>query len=113
MKQIALVTLGCAALMLAAAPAFAQDAKLKKGAEAFTTLKCTKCHSIAGKGNAKGKLDEVGSKLTPQEIKQWLETPAEMAAKAKETRKPVMKKTPMSNDDTEALVAYLSTLKKK
>ena len=75
MRRIALITLGCAALMVAAAPAFAQDAKVKKGAEVFTTAKCTKCHSIAGKGNAKGKLDEVGSKLTPAEIKSWLEDP--------------------------------------
>ena len=52
MKRIALITLGFAALMFAAAPAFAQDAKLKKGAEVFTTAKCTKCHSIAGKGIA-------------------------------------------------------------
>lgn len=112
MKRIALITLGCAALMFAAAPAFAQDAKVKKGAEVFTTAKCTKCHSIAGKGNAKGKLDEVGSKLTPAEIKSWLEDPVAMAAKAKETRKPPMKKTPLSKDDEDALVAYLSTLKK-
>jgi cytochrome c553 len=112
MKRIALITLGFAALTMAA-PAFAQDAKVKKGAEVFATAKCTKCHSIAGKGNAKGKLDEVGSKLTPAEIKSWLETPEDMAAKAKETRKPVMKKTPLSKDDEEALVAYLSTLKKK
>lgn len=112
MKRIALITLGCAALMLAASPAFAQDAKVKKGAEVFTTAKCTKCHSIAGKGNAKGKLDEVGSKLTSAEIKSWLEDPVGMATKAKETRKPPMKKTPLSKDDEEALVAYLSTLKK-
>ena len=113
MKRIAMITLGCAALMMAAAPAFAQDANLKKGAQVFVTAKCTKCHAIAGKGNAKGKLDEVGSKLTPAEIKAWLETPEEMATKAKETRKPPMKKTSMSKDDEEALVAYLSTLKKK
>lgn len=112
MKRMAMVTMGFAALMLVAGPLAAQDAKVKKGAEAFTTLKCTKCHSIAGKGNAKGKLDEVGSKLTPAEIKQWIEDPTTMAAKQKETRKPAMKKTPMSKDDEDALVAYLSTLKK-
>ena len=113
MKRTALITLGCAALMMAAAPALAQDAKVKKGAEVFVTAKCTKCHAIAGKGNAKGKLDEVGSKLTPQESKEWLDTPEDMAKKHNETRKPVMKKTAMSADDRDALVAYLSTLKKK
>ena len=112
MKRIALITLGCAALTLAAVPAFAQDAPVKKGAEVFATSQCTKCHSIAGKGNAKGKLDEVGSKLTPAEIRSWIETPPEMAAKMKEPRKPPMKKTPLSKDDEDALVAYLSTLKK-
>lgn len=113
MKRIAMITLGCAALMMAAAPALAQDAKVKKGAEVFVTAKCTKCHSIAGKGNAKGKLDEVGSKLTAAEIKEWLEAPEAMTKKHNETRKPVMKKTPLSKDDEDALVAYLSTLKKK
>ncbi len=111
MKRIAWITLGIAALTMSA-PVFAQDAKVKKGAELFVSEKCTKCHSIAGKGNAKGKLDEVGSKLTPAEIKQWLDDPTTMAAKAKETRKPPMKKTPMSAADQDALVAYLSTLKK-
>ena len=113
MKRIALITLGCAALMFTAGPAFAQDAKVKKGAELFTSEKCTKCHSIAGKGNAKGALDDVGSKLTAAEIKSWLEDPEGMTAKAKATRKPVMKKTPLSKDDEDALVAYLSKLKKK
>lgn len=111
MKRIAWITLGIVALTTTA-PVFAQDAKVKKGAELFVSQKCTKCHSIAGKGNAKGKLDEVGSKLTPAEIKQWLEDPATMATKQKETRKPPMKKTPMSAADEDALVAYLSTLKK-
>jgi mono/diheme cytochrome c family protein len=112
MKRIALITLGCAALTIAVSPAFAQDAKVKKGADVFVTAKCTKCHSIAGKGNAKGKLDDVATKLTPADIRSWIETPEQMAAKAKETRKPPMKKTPLSKDDEEALIAYLSTLKK-
>ena len=46
-----------------AAPAAAQDAKAK-GAQLFADQKCTLCHSIGDKGNKKGPLDDVGSKLS-------------------------------------------------
>ena len=45
------------------APAWAQDAKA--GEKLFADQKCSVCHSIAGKGNAKGPLDDVGSRLSP------------------------------------------------
>lgn len=102
-----------AALVLAPAIAFAEDPKIDKGKELFTGQKCTLCHSIAGKGNAKGSLDDVGAKLTAAEIKQWLTDPAAMAAKTKSARKPPMKIKPMKPEEIDALVAYLSTLKKK
>ncbi len=47
--------------MCAAGAARAQDAKAK-GEQIFTDQKCSLCHSIAGKGNAKGSLDDVGTK---------------------------------------------------
>ena len=101
--------------ILAALPAvaFADDPKVEKGRELFTAQKCTLCHAIAGKGNAKGSLDDVGAKLTAAEIKQWLTDPAAMAAKTKSERKPPMKLKPMKPEEVDALVAYLSTLKKK
>jgi mono/diheme cytochrome c family protein len=98
-------------LALATGTAVAQDAKVKKGMQVFATQKCSQCHSIAGKGNAKGKMDDVGSKLTAEEIKEWITDPVAMAAKNKKDRKPPMKKKPLSADDVDALVAYLSTLK--
>ena len=98
----------------AAAPA-AQDAKVDKGAKLFAEQKCALCHSVAGKGNPKGPLDEVGSKLTADEIRQWIVEPAAMTAKAKAERKPAMpaKYASLPKDDIDALVAYLSSLKKK
>jgi mono/diheme cytochrome c family protein len=99
------------ALVLGAIGAAAQDAKVQKGMQVFTAQKCSQCHSIAGKGNAKGKLDDVGSKLVPAEIKEWIVDPAGMAAKNKKDRKPPMKKKPIPDADVDALVAYLSTLK--
>lgn len=97
---------------LAARSAAAQT-PAEKGAAVFTAQKCSLCHSLDGKGNAKGALDSVGTKLTAAEIRQWIVTPAEMAVKANATRKPVMKAFPtLPKDDLEALVALLSAKKK-
>ena len=103
---IAAFSLGFAAL------ASAQDAKVK-GEKVFTDQKCTLCHSIAGKGNAKGPLDSVGAKLKPEEIRLWLTDTKAMTVKSKSERKPEMKVYTFEKDDVDALVAYLSTLKKK
>jgi mono/diheme cytochrome c family protein len=93
--------------------AMAQGASAR-GQKVFADSKCSLCHSIAGKGNPKGPLDEVGSKLTAEEMKAWIVEPVKMAEKAKATRKPVMKAfTGMPAADLDALVAYLQTLKKK
>jgi len=97
----------------AAAAASAQDAKVTKGMEVYTAQKCSLCHSIAGKGNAKGALDDVGSKLSPDDIRAWITDAKGMTAKTKATRKPEMKAYSLPKDDVDALVAYLSTLKKK
>jgi mono/diheme cytochrome c family protein len=98
-----------------ARPAPGQDAKaIERGKAVFTEQKCSICHAVAGKGNPKGPLDDAGSKLTADEIRQWLLTPKEMAAKEKKTRQPAMK--PFANlpkADLDGLVAYLQTLKKK
>jgi hypothetical protein len=53
--------------------------------------KCSVCHSIAGKGNPKGSLDDVGSRLTADEIRQWIVNPAEMTKKTKAERKRPMR----------------------
>ena len=71
--------------------------------------------SIGGEGNAKGSLDGVGSKLKAEEVKAWLRTPKETAAKAKADRKPPMPAYPkekLSDEDLEGLTAYLLSLKK-
>src|SRR5262247_2420826 len=94
-----------------AAAASAQDAKAK-GEQVFAAQKCSLCHSIAGKGNAKGPLDGVGSKLTADEIRAWIVDAKGMTAKTKATRKPEMKQYTLPKDDVDALVAYLSSVKK-
>jgi mono/diheme cytochrome c family protein len=97
-----------------AGTAAAQDAAtLEKGKQVYSAQKCQVCHSIAGVGNKRGALDEVGSKLKPEEIRQWIVAAPEMTAKAKAERKPPMKSYTLPKDELDALVAYLTTLKKK
>jgi mono/diheme cytochrome c family protein len=104
-----------AVLVFAAAsamPALGQDAKAK-GEKIYTDQKCSLCHSIGGHGNAKGPLDDVASKLSADEIRGWVTDAKGMTAKTKATRKPEMKQYTLSKEDTDALVAFLQSLKKK
>jgi mono/diheme cytochrome c family protein len=98
---------------LVASSAYAQDAALiKRGEAVYTAQKCSVCHSVAGKGNQRGSLDKVGSKLSADEIHQWIVAAPDMAAKTKATRKPVMKAyTTLSKEDLDALTAYMQSLK--
>jgi mono/diheme cytochrome c family protein len=95
-----------------AAPAAAQDAKAQ-GEKVFAEQKCTLCHLVGGKGNSKGPLDDVGDKLPAGDIREWITDAKGMTAKTKATRKPEMKAYALPKEDVDALVAYLSTMKKK
>ena len=73
-----------------------------KGEKIFAHQKCSLCHSIAGKGNAKGSLDGVGNKLEADEIREWIVDAKGMTAKAKATRTPEMKQYTLPKDDVDA-----------
>jgi mono/diheme cytochrome c family protein len=92
--------------------AAAQDAA-KKGQEVYTAQKCSVCHAIAGKGSKANPLDGVGAKLSADDIRAWIVTPVEAAAKAKSTKKPPMpaKYGKLPAADLDALVAYMQSLK--
>ena len=96
-------------------PAVAQDtAKVERGQAVFAEQKCALCHSVGGKGNTKGALDDVGSKVTADEMRQWLVSPKEMGEKAKATRKPPMKSfaTKLTDDEKREIANWIVTLKK-
>jgi mono/diheme cytochrome c family protein len=95
-----------------AATAAAQDAKVARGEQAFADQKCTLCHSVGDKGNKKGPLDGVAARLKADEIREWIVDAKGMTAKTKAARKPEMKAYTLPKDDVDALVAYLTTLKK-
>ena len=105
------IVLGLLIVVGVAFAASAQDAKAK-GEQVFTAQKCSLCHGVAGKGNAKGALDDVGSKLKADDIRQWIVDAKGMTAKNQTTRKPEMKAYSLPKEDVDALVAYLSSLKK-
>jgi cytochrome c len=97
------------ALVLSASPANAQG----DGAKVYAAQKCTMCHSIAGVGNKKLPLDGVGTKLSADQIKEWIVTPVEAAKKANSTAKPAMKAYPaLAKADLDALVGYMKSLTK-
>jgi mono/diheme cytochrome c family protein len=109
MKNVCVLAVG---LMLSAVPAFAQGAA-GKGAAVYAAQKCAMCHSIAGKGQAKGPLDGVGTKLTADDIREWIVNPAAAAKKHNATRKPPMRAyASLPKEDLDALVAYMASLKK-
>jgi mono/diheme cytochrome c family protein len=113
-KRMLQVTVLGSALGLAAVPAWTQDAaQIKKGQQVYAAQKCQTCHSIAGKGKTTNPLDGVGTKLSADEIKQWILDPKGMAAKAKSTKKPPMaaKYGSLPPADLDALVAYMQSLK--
>jgi len=88
-----------------AVPAAADAATVERGKEIYEREKCAMCHSIAGKGNRRYPLDGVGSRLDGEEIRKWIVSPEQM--------KPGIKKKSyqLPQQDMEALVDYLSSLK--
>jgi mono/diheme cytochrome c family protein len=101
------------AFVFLATPAAAQEqAKIERGMKVYTAQKCHTCHSIAGKGAKKGPLDEVGAKLSEEELRLWLVDAVGMTKKTKSTRKPFMKNYKhLPKEDIDALVAYMQSLK--
>ena len=110
MRSMVLAVAMCVGVGVAATAA-AQDVKAK-GEQLFADQKCTLCHSVGEKGNKKGPLDGVGTKLSASEIREWITDAKGMTAKTKATRKPEMKAYSLPKEDVDALVAYLGSLKK-
>jgi mono/diheme cytochrome c family protein len=112
LRTLALIV---AAGLLGATTASAQNAAaVERGQKVYAAEKCSVCHSIADKGNKRGPLDDVGSRLSEDEIRQWIVSAPEMATKTKAQRKPVMKAYGhLGKEDVDGLVAYMYSLKKK
>ena len=105
--------IGFVVVLATSTAAAAQDkGVVAHGEKVYAAQKCSICHSIAGKGNAKGPLDNAG-RLSDEDLRQWMIAPRVMAEKTKSTRKPLMPEyTKLSKEDLDAVIAYLKTLKK-
>ncbi len=75
------------------------------GRAVYARERCEVCHSIAGQGNARYPLDNVGRRLSADEIRKWVIAPREMNPMV---RKP---KFELSESDLAALVQFLIALK--
>jgi mono/diheme cytochrome c family protein len=110
MIRVALAVLTAASLSV---PALAAQDAAAAGAKVYADQKCAICHSIDGKGNPKGALDDVGSRLSAADIRAWITDAKGMTAKTKAPRKPEMRAYTLPAADVDALVGYLTSLKKK
>jgi len=82
--------------------------KVDKGKQIYNAQHCNMCHSVAGKGNPKTPLDDVGSRMTADEMKKYITGPKLVKADSK-----MKAYTSLPAEDLDALVAYLQTLTKK
>jgi mono/diheme cytochrome c family protein len=121
MRALTSATLAVALAGIFAAPAFAQDTKVdpkldpklvQRGEQVYTAQKCAMCHSIQGKGNKAGALDDVGARLSEEDLRQWMINPRVMTEKSKSTRKPLMPAyTKLPKEDLEGVIAYMRSLR--
>jgi mono/diheme cytochrome c family protein len=100
-------------VVFCATAASAQDAAVAKGEQVYAAQKCALCHSIGDKGNKKGPLDGVGTKLSADDLRKWIVDAKGMTVKTGAPRKPEMKNYALPKEDVDALVAYMASLKKK
>jgi mono/diheme cytochrome c family protein len=121
MRALTAAALTVALAGIFASPAFAQDTKkdapldpklVQRGEQVYAEQKCSMCHSVQGKGNKAGALDDVGTRLSEEDIRQWMINPRVMTEKAKSTRKPLMPAyTKLPKEDLEAVIAYMRSLR--
>jgi mono/diheme cytochrome c family protein len=116
MQRVAIIGgLFFATALVVGTPSVAQAQDAAAGEKVYVAQKCSVCHSIAAKGGKSGgALDGVGTKLTADQIREWIVDPAAAAKKANSTKKPVMppKYGKLPKADIDGLVAYMASLKK-
>src|SRR6266508_1645940 len=103
----------------AAVPAAAGGNLIALGKEQYDLQECYNCHKIGGKGSVKKRgpvLDNIGNLMKPEELKEKILNPRAWMAEGfdKEYAKkqmPSKYKELLADDEVNALVAYLSSLK--
>lgn len=90
-----------ASVLWSASCAAADATRAEQGKQVYEREGCKMCHSLQGVGNPRQPLDDVGTRLSPPDIRKWIVAPQEM--------KPGVKKKSytLSEPDLDALVEYL------
>jgi len=86
-------------------------AEIARGRQVYSAQGCATCHAIAGEGNPRSPLDQVGARWDAGEMRAWITgtgLAAEMLSAAIVKRK--QRYLTMPEDDLQAMVAYLLTL---
>ena len=108
-RRLLVLSVAMAAL-LCAGTAIAQDAaQVEKGKAIYDAAKpaCKACHN-----EKKNPLDAYGAGANAEDTKAWIRTPKEMLAKTgKKGMMPAYSEKKVSDEDLEALTAYLLSLK--
>jgi mono/diheme cytochrome c family protein len=109
MRRLLVLSVAVGAL-LCAGMATAQDAAMiEKGKAVFDSAKpaCKACHN-----EKKNSLDNFGASGTADEVKAWVRTPKEQFTKTgKKGMMPIYSEKKISDEDLDALAAYLASLK--
>ena len=92
---------------------------LARGREVYDLQECYNCHKIGGKGSVKKRgpvLDNIGAYLTPDDIKKKIFDPGYLYAEGfekehKKKQMPDKYKELMTDEEVNAVAAYLATLK--
>lgn len=89
-----------------------QDKKqVEVGRTIYDQQFCASCHSIAGKGNPRVPLDNVGARRTPEELRDWITGADSLKGVLPEsTRNMKQRYKALTEDEMEALVSYLRRL---
>ena len=96
----------------AAVPLPSSDAA--RGREVYNAQGCASCHAIAGTGNPRNPLDDVGTRRNAAELREWITgtgSAIEQLSPAVVRRKQRYQELPEA--ELKALVAYLATLTAK
>jgi mono/diheme cytochrome c family protein len=82
-----------------------------RGREVYNAQGCSSCHAIAHEGNPRNPLDDVGTRRTASELREWIMgtgSTVEQLSPAVIRRKQRYQELPPA--DLDALVAYLASL---
>jgi cytochrome c2 len=110
MRHILMFIIGVTILMgsaMSGSLARGEEGSAEKGKEVYTAKKCGLCHTVDGSGGKKGgDLSDVGDKRDAEWLTKYMKDPKSLLPEAK------MPAFRGSDEDLQALVAYLMSLKK-